>query len=438
MYNYQLQILLSELGFFTDLKTKKIKFNPKPLKQKKQKTEIETPTEIPSFIDLHLDTTSKIDELIKKHEQQNINKEEPIEKTTLTQIREPWSKTPKKSLFQPETIQTTFEKNDSLFELEGGPSFNQNIQTNNPTPLSNQVTFFNEPLTNKNINSVEKIDNNQDLLAGLGIRINRNPNQTTTQKTKESTIAKTDLDKARQELERKKQELEEMQRLAKEKEEELKKKEEEEKKLERLNKIKQKELEKENRIKEKQQRLEQIRQEKEQRILEKQRQIELEKQEKEKRIIEKQLQIESEKQEKLKKIEEEKLIRERELKKMLKEQEEKEKLLAKQQKIEEITYKKARLKEEQQSLQAEQEKLEEKMKEPEKKLGFKINIKTQKPEKTNKPELTNINISHEEVGQALKIVDNLLEKLPEAVIIEFIKSKDYEIYERVLSKYNKK
>ena len=79
----RLQILLSEMGFFTNLTTKKIKFNPKPSKKTRQKIEPETPTETPTFIDLHLDTTSKIDELIKKHELQNINKEEPIEKTTL-------------------------------------------------------------------------------------------------------------------------------------------------------------------------------------------------------------------------------------------------------------------------------------------------------------------------------------------------------------------
>ena len=41
--NYQLQILLSQMGFFTNLKTKKIKFNPKPNKEKKQKIESETP-----------------------------------------------------------------------------------------------------------------------------------------------------------------------------------------------------------------------------------------------------------------------------------------------------------------------------------------------------------------------------------------------------------
>ena len=451
----RLQILLSELRFFTNLKTKKIKFNSKPSKKIKQKTEPETYAETPTFIDLNLDTTSKIDELIKKHELQNINKEEPLEKTTLTQIREPWSRTLKKSLFQPETIQSTFEKNDSLFELERGPSFNQNTHTNNLTPLSNQVISFNEPLTSEHIDSIEKIDDNQNLLAGLAIKLNRNPNQTitqkqtTTQKTKEVKIAQTDLENAKQELERKKHELEEMQRFAKEKEEELKKKEEEEKKLEKLNKIRQKQLEKENIIKEKQLRIEQKRQEKENKIKEKQLQIELEKQEKLRKIEEEKLQREQErqekirkieeekilreqelqrmlkekeereKQEKLKKIEEEKILREKELQRMLKEKEEIEKQIARK-KIEEITYKKAREKEGQHVLEP------------------RIDIKTQKLAKTNKPEMANIDFLDEEVGKALKIIDNLLEKLPEEVITEFINSKDFKIYERVVNKYNKK
>ncbi len=77
-------------------------------------------------------------------------------------------------------------------------------------------------------------------------------------------------------------------------------------------------------------------------------------------------------------------------------------------------------------------------KKQEKKSGFKIDIKTQKQAKTNKPELTEIELSDEEIGHTLKIVDNLLEKLPEEIIIEFIQSKDFELYERVINKFNKK
>ncbi len=149
------------------------------------------------------------------------------------------------------------------------------------------------------------------------------------------------------------------------------------------------------------------------------------------------LKEEIERQEKLRKIEEEKQRREQEIKRMLKEKEEIEKQLAKNQEIEEMQ-RFTNEKEEQQALQVEQEKIEQKMKEQKKKLDAKIEIKTQKHAKTNKPELANMDFLDEEVGKALKIIDNLLEKLPEEVITEFIKSKDFEIYERVLNKYSKK
>ena len=40
----------------------------------------------------------------------------------------------------------------------------------------------------------------------------------------------------------------------------------------------------------------------------------------------------------------------------------------------------------------------------------------------------------EDIKKVLLITDNLLEKLPEEVIIEFIKSKNFEFYERVINK----
>src|SRR4030043_815382 len=86
----RLQIFISEMGFFTNLITTKIKFNSKPSKKTKQIKKPERSEETPKFIDLHLDTTSKIDELLKNHEVQSRNIEEPTEKTTLTEIREPW------------------------------------------------------------------------------------------------------------------------------------------------------------------------------------------------------------------------------------------------------------------------------------------------------------------------------------------------------------
>jgi hypothetical protein len=41
----------------------------------------------------------------------------------------------------------------------------------------------------------------------------------------------------------------------------------------------------------------------------------------------------------------------------------------------------------------------------------------------------------EDIKNVLEITDNLLEKLPDEVIDEFVKSKDYELYEKVIKKY---
>ena len=41
----------------------------------------------------------------------------------------------------------------------------------------------------------------------------------------------------------------------------------------------------------------------------------------------------------------------------------------------------------------------------------------------------------EDIKKVLAITDNLLGKLPEEIIDEFIKSKDYELYEKVIRRY---
>ncbi len=396
--NHQLQIFLLKMGFFNKVKTKKIKLNPKQRKETNQE-----PSE---FIDLHLEIINKIDEVIKNNDLQTIKNEYPLEKTTLTQIRKPWARKPTAPLLTRENIQNNNIKNDTLFEVERKLSFNQNIQNNDLTSLSNKVTSFDEPLTIENIDFVEKIEDNPNLLTGLGLS-DRNANKTQSQKSIDATITKTSLEKTKHEIEIRRQELQEALKIAKQKEEELKKKEEEEKKLEELNKIKQKELEQEKIRKEKQRLLEQKRQEKINKI--KQKALEQENKEKEKQRL-----LEEKRQEKINKLKQIRLEKEQEINKKLKEEEENEKLLEKQEKI--------------------TKKLLEKKKDQE----VKQDIKTEKLEKKIIPETTTIDILDEEVGRALKIIDNLLEKLPEDTIYEFIHSKDFEIYERVVNKYTKK
>jgi len=42
------------------------------------------------------------------------------------------------------------------------------------------------------------------------------------------------------------------------------------------------------------------------------------------------------------------------------------------------------------------------------------------------------------VRKVLIVIDNLLEKLPEETIDEFVNSKDFAVYEKVINKYKNK
>ena len=183
-----------------------------------------------------------------------------------------------------------------------------------------------------------------------------------------------------------KKELEEMEKLAKQKEEEeLKKKEEERKKQEKLKK-----LEEKRKLREEKQK------EKERKKLEREKQKELKKLERQKRLEQK---LKEKEEQKKKKIEE------------------KQKLLA------ELEKKK----------QLEKQKKEKKTETSEKKIlpFFKI---TEKKE-TKTTEQTTQTSWDEEVSQAITIIDNLLEQLPEETIDKFVQSEDFEIYEKVVKKY---
>jgi len=185
------------------------------------------------------------------------------------------------------------------------------------------------------------------------------------------TKTKKELEKTVAELEKKKKELEEMEQLAKQKEEELKKKEEERKKQEKLKK-----LEEKRKLREAKQK------EKERRKLEREKQKELKKLERQKRLEEKQ-----------------KLLAELEKKKQLKKQK--------------------------------KETLEKKI------LPFfkTIEKKETKTTETKEQPTTPTSNWDEEVSQAITIIDNLLEQLPEETIDRFVQSEDFEIYEKVVKKY---
>ena len=120
-----------------------------------------------------------------------------------------------------------------------------------------------------------------------------------------------------------------------------------------------------------------------------------------------------------------KLERQKRLEQKLKEKEEqkKKKLEEKQKLLAELEKKK----------QLEKQKKEKKTETSEKKIlpFFKI---TEKKE-TKTTEQTTQTSWDEEVSQAITIIDNLLEQLPEETIDKFVQSEDFEIYEKVVKKY---
>ena len=261
-----------------------------------------------------------------------------------------------------------------------------NIENTLETTIEKQNNDIQAMEFNTNINFEEKKEDQENInsivftggkikktVSTLGrIRIRKKENNT--KNNNGLTKTKKELEKTVEELEKKKKELEEMEKLAKQKEEELKKKEEERKKQEKLKKLEEKRKLRETKQKEK-----------ERKKLERQKRLE----------------------QKLKEKEEQK-------KKKL---EEKQKLLAELEKKKKV----------------EKQKKEKKTETSEKKIlpFFKI---TEKKETKTTEQATQTSWD-EEVSQAITIIDNLLEQLPEETIDKFVQSEDFEIYEKVVKKY---
>jgi len=172
-------------------------------------------------------------------------------------------------------------------------------------------------------------------------------------------------------------------------------------------------------------------------IQEKKKELELAKKEakeKEKELVEKMIEKEKKKKEdeKLKKIDMKKAKiatkeKERELKKKAKLEEKQKKLEAK------MALKEEKLK---------QKKLKERQKHKESSDLLKTKSKEDKEPKEmhhfilGKKETIEINpLLDDDVRKVLIITDGLLEKLPDEIIDDFVKSKDFELYEKVINKY---
>jgi len=386
--NYpQINLILTQMGFFSDLKRKNIRFNPQAFSKRKNKKE--------NNIDFHIDVTRKIDEVITRNkENQQLTDNKKITTPEFIEFREPFTRTPTTPTFQ-----TQLGQNTDFGELENIQEF---VEIDPPTNfLMEKQPEKKEEFESWMVNNQNEKD--QKTFWGLGslkIRIRgKEPQKTTTNKNNETTLAKIELEETQKEIERKKKELEEAIKKQKEKELKVKKEEEEKRKQEKLKKIELKKKQKEEKIRQK---------------------------------LAKKAQIEKERE--IKKLESE---REKELKKA---QLEKEKELKKK----ELELKKQELELMKQELIKGKEPEPEPEQEPESEPEQKVVEKEELPEEITdiieeKKEYTpkNLNLD-EDVAKLLPIIDSLFEKLPEEVVDEFTKSEYFELYEKVLLKYKNK
>jgi len=242
----ELKLVLTQMGFFSNFKRKKILLNTRLFSKPKNKTE--------DHVELHLDVSKRIDELIEKNkEDEQINDDKNFEiprivEPRFVEIRESATRAP-----ETPTFQTSLGPGNNIGDLNNIQEF---IEIAPPSSFSmeNQPENkgeFDSWMTN---NQPEK---DQKTFQALGpIKLNakgKEPEKTKTNPTKnnDTTIAKIELEEAKKEIERKKKELEEALKKEKQKEIEVKKEEEERRELEKLRKIELKKKQKEDKIRQK-------------------------------------------------------------------------------------------------------------------------------------------------------------------------------------------
>jgi hypothetical protein len=449
----RLGILLTEMGFFSDLKKKKIRFNrrtgsnpwPHTIKRK-EKNEIEE-----NSVDFRLETIKDVDKILEEHEKElQMNDPESSETqdklplTEFVEIRDSEKRKPEIPSFPTDVglrnVNGEISGNQDFAEVEFPDQIPQNDE-------SNQV--FDHDLDNLTLGGEDK--KSQKSFMGLGrIKINNktsNEKHIETKKVEKDvngyTMTKMELERTKKEIEERQRALEEIKKLEKQKEDELKKQEEIKKKEERLKQLELKKQMKEKKLQERQEEKSRKQREKELKKLdlkklkeEKLREQELKRLEQQ-RLKEEKLRmlqeekLKKQKEEELKKLEKIKKEEEERLKKL--KEEEMKKLEAEREIMEKAREQEMRIKEMEEKLKLqklESEKIEEIKKEEPPELDKFIQV--EKVKKDGKSSVDN------DVEKLLLILDGLLEKLPDDVINEFAESEDFAIYERVMSKYKHK
>ena len=451
--NYDLNtLLLLELGFFSDLKNKKMRFNPRPfshpvpIKPKKLDAKPE------ENIGLNLEITKKIDELLQSREKKSQNAQ-PLTHSSINpellnhiEVRQQIIRQPQMSM-----IKTELQPQSAFGEMNTQSDFIE-IESSTEAPVAvSQEKEMHSWMKDDQVKGTQKT------LWGFA-KINAKTKQKAPTKThlkSTKTKVNNEVMKTKLELEKTKKEIEERQKalllakeLEKQKEQELKAKEIESKKKEKLREIERKKRLKLQKIKERelkkverQRQKELLKQEKIQKALEKNALAEKMKKQKQKELELKAKEEEKRKQEKLRELELKKKEHEKQKEIALRAKEEEKR---KQEKIKVIESKNK------QKEKVKHRKL--KTEKPKNKLTFglfkKDTKKKEQKEKTTQedliPKIDKGAIPKEEhipwdedVEKLIPIIDNLLENLPEEVIEDFANSDDFGLYEKVVSKYKK-
>ena len=322
----ELDLLLLEMWFLSNLRNKKIRFNPEPIFNFFNISNKQPPQRKENFVDLHFEIAKKVDALIAKYESElTTNEPQMITKiqsdipiSDIIEKREPSViRQPEVPVFTSESFQNIsfgeFKQQEEFFEIVEPPEFipvEDDIQENEDNGSSKM--FGDQDRSSLKIFSV---------LGRIKVRNNTTTKQKTIKtektkkqpvKTKQSTtqtngvsIKKEELEKTRNEIEAKKKALKNAKEKEKEKKLELKRQKTEKRKAQKLKKLEMKRLQKEKKLKELNKLKEEKQKEKEKQKTEKLKQQKLKEKEKTEKIKT------EKKEEKTKKAKKEKKIKEK-------------------------------------------------------------------------------------------------------------------------------
>jgi chemotaxis protein histidine kinase CheA len=408
-------ILTKGMETFKKLSGKKIKSNPKQFSKKKKKDRTKK-----NSVDFHWEIVKKIDALIAEHKKETASQEESEDSSErIVEIREPLKRkleaTNFKTDIRAENIFNCLDFENEPFKVE---------LSGRADPGFKFVRNLEEPKDIVYIRDLDHLEKNDDfhskMLGGLD-KTNQKPAKGFARIKIRSRGEKAKLKDAEKKL----RQTSSSQNIK--------------------NVIEKKDPEKVNGFTLVKQELEETKKE----IEEKKKELELA----EKRAKEEAGELKEKKKEKLEKEKEEKKLKKLELKKAKIEAKEREKRLREKTKIE------AKKKKLEAKMALKEEKLKRKLESKKKKIGKPEQepasvLKARKTDDLKRKEKSNISttglhhfilgkrevaeenpILDEDIRQVLRITDNLLEKLPNEVIDEFVQSEDFTLYEKVISKY---